>query len=534
MPTAPGDRAYCRMIQHAIAPLAAAVLLSTSWAGAAPDNALVETDRGPVRGVVRDDGVQVFMGIPYAEAERWRPPHEPVAWTEPLDASRPGPACPQDTRRSDGTAGAGMDEQCLFANVYTGPVRGDAKRPVMVWIHGGSFRWGAGSDPRYDGRRFVDAGLMLVTFNYRLGRLGRFAHPAISRAQAGEPLGNYALMDQVAALQWVRRNAAAFGGDPDRVTIFGCSAGGVSGTRLMVAPPARGLFQGAMAQSGGIVEVGGQRLAGDGPGMPSLEADGLRMAAKLGIADDGNAVERLRALSVEDIVAYDGAEIGNSLNPVVDGRLLPDDIGVLFDRGRQAAVPFMVGSADWEDSLLGRASIPSRVMLAPVQSDLEAFRAAYGGAGDDVLAQGWFRDGAFIAPSRFLADRMSKVGQPGFVYLFTYVPEQARGQVPGASHCSETPLVFGNEAQRNLDGSRYDYGTQDQGFSRVIGEAWIQFALTGRPAAPGLPAWPAFRFDGSDRMMELGAGPRVIDRHRPSVMDYYRRRTESLLQRVND
>jgi len=514
--------------------LAAFFVIVAPTAGEPPGRPQVDTDRGPVRGITRDDGVQVFLGIPYAEAGRWRPPREPVAWDEPRDTSQPGPACPQDTRRSDGTAGAGMDEQCLFANVYTGPASSERKRPVLVWIHGGSFRWGAGSDPKYDGKRFVDAGLMLVTFNYRLGRLGRFAHPALSRAQAGEPLGNYALMDQIAALQWVRRNAAAFGGDPERVTIFGCSAGGVSVSTLMVVPTARGLFQGAIAQSGGIVEVGGQRLAQDRLGMPSLEADGLRMASRLGIADDANTVERLRALPALDIVAYDGAEIGNSLNPVVDGRLLPDDIGVLFDRGRQHAVPFMVGSADWEDSLLGRASIPAELILAPVRSDLDAFRAAYGGADDGTLARGWFRDGVFIAPSRLLADRMAKVGQPGFLYLFTYVPEQARDEVPGASHCSETPLIFSNDAQRNLDGSSYVYGEQDQAFSRTIGEAWIQFALTGRPAAPDLPAWPAFRFDESDRIMELGAEPRVIDRYRPSVMDYYRRRTESLLQRTSD
>jgi len=514
--------------------LAAVLVTAAAWTSEPPARPLVDTDRGPVRGVTRDDGVQVFMGIPYAEAGRWHPPRLPASWNEPLDASKRGPACPQDTRRSDGTAGAGMDEQCHSVNVYTGPASGERKRPVMVWIHGGSFRWGAGSDPKYDGKRFVDAGLMLVTFNYRLGRLGRFAHPALSRAQADEPLGNYALMDQVAALQWVRRNAEAFGGDPDRVTIFGCSAGGVSVTTLMVVPAASRLFQGAIAQSGGIVEVGGQRLAGDRPGMPSLEADGLRMASKLGVADDDEAAERLRAVPMEDIIAYDGAEFGYSMNPVVDGKILPDDIGVLFDRGRQQPVPFMVGSADWEDSLLGRATIPSSIILAPVKADIDGFRAAYGGADDEALARGWFRDGVFIAPSRFLADRMSKVDQPGFVYLFTYVPEDARGQVPGAAHCSETPLVFGNEAQHNLDGSRYLYGTQDQAFSRTIGDTWIRFALTGTPDAPGLPPWPAFRFDTSDRMMDLGEVPRVVDRYRPLVMDYYRRRTESLLQRTSN
>jgi len=509
--------------------LAWSLLAGSAGAGEPASRPVVVTDRGPVAGLRRDDGVTAFMGIPYAQAARWRPPQPVSPWQAVRDALAAGPACPQDTSRFDATAGTGMDEHCHFVNVYAGDPAAPGKRPVMVWIHGGSFRWGTGADPLYDGKRFVDAGMVLVTFNYRLGRFGRFAHPALSRAQAGEPLGNYALMDQIAALEWVQRNAAAFGGDPGRVTVFGCSAGGVSVAALMVTPASQGLFQRAISQSGGIVEVNGQRLAEDRPFAPSLEADGRRMAQKLQIGDGPDAVARLRALPAQDIISYDASETGNSLNPVVDGRILPDDIGTLFDRGRQHAVPLLVGSADWEDSLLGRATIPPAAILAPVMADIGALRAAYDGAPDEVLAHGWFRDGVFIAPTRLLADRMARVGQPGYVYLVDYVAEQDRGQVPGAAHCSETPYVFGNYAGRSFRGKTYRYGMADRAFGGIIGAAWIEFARSGVPAADGLPGWPAFRFDTSDRMMLLDAAPRELERYRPAVMDYYRQRTEAML-----
>jgi len=266
------------------------------------------------------------------------------------------------------------------------------------------------------------------------------------------------------------------------------------------------------------------------PFAPSLEADGLRMAKHFKIAADESAVERLRALPMQDIIAYDGAEPGFSMNPAVDGRILPDDLGVIFDQGRQHPVPLVAGSSDWEDSLLGRATLTNDFILAPVKPDIENFRHAYDGASDDVLSRGWFRDGVFAAPSRLLADRMSRVGKPGYVYLMTYVAEQARATVPGAAHCSETPYVFQNYAERQAGNAVQDFSERDRAFGAVISQAWIQFAKTGQPGSTGLPPWPAFRFDTSDRMMELGATPRLLERYRPQVMGYYRQRTEQVLR----
>ncbi|HSQ71709.1 MAG TPA: carboxylesterase family protein, partial [Rubrivivax sp.] len=218
----------------------------------------------------------------------------------------------------------------------------------------------------------------------------------------------------------------------------------------------------------------------------------------------------------------------------IDGRILPDDIGVVFERGQQQPVPFMVGSADWEDSLLGRASIPPRVILAPVLGELDVLRAAYDGADDETLAHGWFRDGAFIAPSRLLADRMARVGQPGYVYLFSYVAEGQRGRVPGAAHCSETPFVFGNFIERSFRGVDFRYSDADRAFGEKVSAAWRSFARDGKPVLPGTPAWPAFAFGDADVMMRLDAPPVLERRYRPAVMDYYRRRTEGLLARQKD
>jgi para-nitrobenzyl esterase len=499
-------------------------------ADTAPQSPVVSTDRGPVQGIRRSDGVTAFLGIPYATAARWRPPVDVARGEGARDATRPGPACAQDTRRVNETAELGIAEQCQSVNVYTRDPRARSKLPVMVWIHGGSFRWGTGASSAFDGKPFVDAGVVLVTINYRLGRFGRFAHPALSRAQANEPLGNYGLMDQIAALKWVRRNISAFGGDADKVTIFGCSAGGVSVLDLMATPDSKGLFAGAIAQSGGVAEVNAMHLNQDRPFAPSLEADGLRMAKHFKIADDESAVERLRALPMQDVIAYDGAEPGFSMNPAVDGQVLPDDLGVIFDQGRQHPVPLVAGSSDWEDSLLGRAVLTSDFILAPVKPDIENFRQAYDGASDDVLSRGWFRDGVFIAPSRLLADRMSRVGKPGYVYLMTYVAEQARATLPGAPHCSEIPYVFQNYAERRVGDTVQDFSARDRGFGEVISQAWIQFAKTGQPRSTGLPSWPAFRFDASDRMMEFGATPRLLEGYRPKVMDYYRQRTEHMLR----
>ena len=221
--------------------------LMALWGGGAQaqDAPVVRIDSGALRGIT-DQGVASFRNIPYAAPPvgklRWRPPQAPRAWNKVRDASAFGPICPQNYNPSDNGVGPlPASEDCLTLNVWT-PAEVGAARPVMVWIHGGGFVNGSASAPLYDGDALARQGVVVVTLNYRLGWLGFFAHPALSATQPGEPLGNYGLMDQIAALKWVQRNIAAFGGDPGNVTLFGESAGGMSVNKLMISPAARGLF----------------------------------------------------------------------------------------------------------------------------------------------------------------------------------------------------------------------------------------------------------------------------------------------------
>ncbi|MBU3969807.1 MAG: carboxylesterase family protein, partial [Alphaproteobacteria bacterium] len=248
----------------------------------------VETAQGGIVGR-RADGVASFKGLPYAAPPvgplRWRPPQRPAAWTGERDAGQVGAICIQPP--SNGDPGVGplpMSEDCLTLNVWTPEARGTEPLPVMVWIHGGGYNNGSGTAALYDGARLAKRGVVVVTINYRLGRLGFFDHPALASERAvGEPAANYGVMDQIAALEWVRDNAAAFGGDPGNVTIFGESAGGAAVTQLMVAPSARGLFHRAVVQSG----MGRQRSAAmalDRPGRPSAQSRGRAWARGAGLA----------------------------------------------------------------------------------------------------------------------------------------------------------------------------------------------------------------------------------------------------------
>jgi para-nitrobenzyl esterase len=475
--------------------LAASLLLQAAGA-AAP---VVATSSGPVRGAV-EEGVEVFRGIPYAAppvgALRWRPPQPPPAWPDVREATRFGPVCPQDLRAV--SPDMAQSEDCLTLNVYAPAA--DRALPVMVWIHGGSFRWGAGSLPAYDGVTFARQGVVLVTLNYRLERLGRFGHPALTRAAAaGEGLANYGLMDQVAALRWVQENIAAFGGDPGRVTIFGYSAGGVSVNFLMATPSARGLFQRAISQSGGIDVVATRRLREKAGRFTSLEADGLEFAASVGIADDDRAAERLRALTAAQILAYPQKD--SSMNPVVDGVFVPESIGQVFREGRQHPVPYLAGANSWEASLIRPFKLPMAAILAGVS--VERAREVYGALGDLELQETYFGDVLFLAPAWTLAARMAAANTPAWLYYYSYVDEHERGTVPGAAHGAEVSHLF----RRALRPGK-TLTAADIAVSEPLRRYWIEFARSANPNVEGLPAWPPFTAR-QPAIMEFGERPVV-------------------------
>lgn len=473
--------------------------------GSASDPTLVQVDGGALTGTL-ENGVRVYRGIPYAAppvgALRWRPPQPAPAWEGVLEAREPGAACPQREREDRPGVLGPTSEDCLTLNVWA-PASAEAA-PVMVWIHGGAFVVGSGSWPWYDGTAFARRGVVLVTLNYRIGRLGFFAHPALTAESPDGPLGNYGILDQIAALEWVKRNIQAFGGAPGTVTVFGESAGGASVDVLMVSPLAEGLFERAIAESGGGLQVA-RHIRDPRPGVPGqpVEEEGLAFARSQGIEGTSGeqTLARLRALPVEELLG-DGA-LGVRVAPFVDGRLLPDDVAALFAAGKQHDVPFLLGANSFEGSLATTFGRTPRFVFGVLGSDLERARRIYGeAAADDELFAGLlFGDAAFVAPARYLAAQMERVASPAWLYHFSWVTTGRRGQVPGATHGSEVPYVFGT-----LDSSARRESVvsdADRQMSELIQEYWVAFARTGDPNGEGRPRWPPYSTD-SDRLLELG------------------------------
>jgi para-nitrobenzyl esterase len=469
-------------------------------------------------GVLGGNGIgsiEVFKGIPFAAPPigplRWKPPQPAANWTGVRPALDYGPACPQVVDPGGKPNGGGYagptSEDCLNLNVFA-PAHAH-KAPVMVWIFGGGNTAGANSIAPNDGTAFARDGVILVSVNYRLGALGFFAHPALTKAAgANEPLGSYGTMDQIAALKWVRRNIKAFGGDPDNVTIFGESAGGWDTLTLMTTPAARGLFTKATVQSGG---------GWSAPvSLAAAEADGVGLAKTLGLPDDAT-VDQLRALPVAALVAAHGR-----FNPIVDGRLITENATEAFARGHQAPVPLIIGSNSWEASLLPLTGYAA--YLAAAAPETKAVYAAE--AGDDAkLAQAMFTDGAMGAPARWIAARQSAKA-PAFLYYFSYVRVVRRGKIPGANHTSENPYVF--DSQMGIPNYAAEIVDDDRALARTMHSCWVAFAKTGAPLCAGAPAWPAYR-PGGDQLMEFGIATGVREHFRKSQLDAQQRAQAKML-----
>ena len=351
----------------------------------------------------------------------------------------------------------------------------------------------------YDGSQFARRGVVLVSFNYRLGRFGFFAHPALTAETPSGPLGNYAYMDQIAALKWVKRNIAAFGGDPGNVTVFGESAGGGSVHMLLTSPMARGLFEKAIIESGG--GRGGlmpmRRIHEDTPGGPaSGESVGTAFARSAGIDGDAPAaLAALRALPAERLVdglnmASMGAAAGTYVGgPLLDGKIVVETPDQAYRAGRQARVPVLIG-ANSADIGFSFARTMDEVM-APFGANAATARAAYDPSGKgDVRAVGAAvgADRGMIEPARFTAKTLAGQGQPAFEYRFSYVARSMRSQWPGAPHATEIPYVFDTVAAKYGK----DMDPADEATARAANAYWVNFARTGDPSGPGLPRWPAY------------------------------------------
>ena len=492
------------MIPHTLAVLAALSLaLGAGPTDAADSPASIRIDTGVVIG--RSDGaVDAFKAIPFAAPPvgplRWASPQPAPAWAKPFDASTDGSGCPQP-QRPDGRPNLGgyigpTSEDCLTVNVFAPHNARGA--PVLVWIYGGGNIAGANAVPSYDGAAFARDGVVVVVANYRLGALGFMAHPALTRsAGPDEPLGNYGIEDQIAALKWVRRNIKAFGGNPDDVTIAGESAGGMDVLTLMATPAARGLFQKASVESGGGWEKP--------TSLARAEAAGVDLAKTLGLPADATAGQ-LRALPVDRLA------VAGRFGPVVDSRLIPESYGNTFANGDQAPVPLIIGSNDFEASLLPAGT--EAFYLAEQPEPAKALYVAEA-KGDADLARLLFTDAFGGAPARWIAGKAAKTA-PVFLYHFTYVRAVKRGVLPGANHASEIPYVF--DSQMSVPIYKLEIQDEDRAMARRVHSCWVAFIKTGAPTCDGGPAWPAYT-QADDRSMGFGQTVEVSQHWRKAKFD---------------
>jgi len=500
-----------------LACLALAALLPAT--AAATGHGTVRTDKGPVRGV-ESPALNKYLGIPYAAPPvgdlRWRPPEPPARWHQPLDATGFANHCPQ-TASPFGFPST--TEDCLYLNVFTPGGhqrsrddrsgrnhknrhkrhrRDDRERPVMVWFHGGGLTVGESDD--YDPDRLVAQGVVVVTVNYRLGYLGFLAHPALS-AESGRGSGNYGLMDQQAALRWVQRNIERFGGDDDDVTIFGQSAGGLSVHSQLASPTARGLFDGAIAQSGAYAE--------SLPSLAEAETRGTTAANDLGCPDQSAAC--LRAAAVETILAVQPEEPGAVL-PTVDGNLLTRDIRTAFETGNFNRVPVIEGSTHDEFTIFEVLAVES--LVGPVTEGLYPLvvQILDGTLGlpptaDEILAQyplsefpspglaisAIGTDAIFACPARRTAQALSQhvrtymyeLDDPNVPQIFILPP----ASIPyGSYHAADLTFLFDSA----LRGGHAPFTPEQEALAATMVRYWTQFAKVGTPNRFRVPFWPQY------------------------------------------
>ncbi len=476
---------------------------------AAPAPTVVRVEAGRLNGAVTD-GVLSFKGVPFAAAPvgdlRWRSPQKAAAWKDVRPATALGKDCLQGPIAGDPGLGTDLSEDCLYLNIWR-PAGAPAKRlPVMVWIYGGGLVNGGTQPAIYQGDKFARQGVVFVSINYRLGRFGFFGFPALTAERPGELKGNYAYMDQIAALKWVQRNISAFGGDPGNVTVFGESAGGFSVHTLLASPLGKGLFHRAIVESGGGRDQLGATpaLSVDAPGLPSAETIGVAFAKSQGIeGTDAAALARLRALPPDKVVGGLSMRTFMTLNPVtysgpvLDGKLVTETPEAAYRAGRQVKVPIIVG-ANGADLGLNRAPTLD-ALLAPL-GDRKAALTAYDpeGIGNlSAIRQKVGMDQAMIEPARFAAASFAARGVAAYQYRFDYIGAALRGPTPRlAPHASEIPFVFDTYGPGYIAmvSPRHmgEANEADLAVARTIQGYWLNFARTGDPNGPGLPAWPRY------------------------------------------
>ena len=490
----------------AVAALAAA-LPGIAAAAAAP----VRTQSGWIQGSY-EDGVTIYRGIPFAAPPvgrlRWRPPQPRLAWSGVRKADQFAPVCMQD--RPWWTGGnTQVSEDCLYLNIWTPAKSPGAALPVMVWIYGGGFSSGSASMPIFDGEKLARHGVVVVTIAYRVGPMGFLALQALSAESKHHVSGNYGLLDQLAALRWIRNNIGAFGGNPHRVTIFGESAGGISVSILAASPLGRGLFEGAISESGGSF---GPSRTPPAPGeniqtLKNAEREGLAFEKRLGVS----SLAQLRALPAATIQRASSRPV--EFWPVLDHWVIAGDQFELYGKGRYNDVPVLIGTNSDEGALFG---------TPPTRDDyVHALQARFGPFAGRILQQypataaQWrqssmdlMRDAGFAWPTWAWARLQSKTGKSKvYVYYFDHVPPRPADSpwrnAKGAVHSEEIAYVFQYDQSPKLPWSR-----TDRLISNDMATYWTDFAKDGDPNGPGVPRWPAFS-ESKPQVMHFTDAPHV-------------------------
>lgn len=446
---------------------------------------------GIVQGMV-EDSLTIFKGIPFAAAPvgdlRWKAPQPVKPWNDVKQTTEFGPTPIQGNDQN------GKSEDCLYLNVWTPATSRDEKIPVLVWIYGGGFSFGATSEPVYDGAALAKKGVVLVSIAYRVGQIGFLAHPELSAENLDKVSGNYGILDQIAGLKWVKENIAAFGGDPNKVTIFGESAGGISVSMLCASPLAKGMFQGAISQSGG--SFGPSRpVTFPGENMKTLakaEKEGLAYAEKVG----AKSIQELRNTPVDQLPMSMG--MGGAW-PIIDGHVIPDDQFKLYEQGKFNDVPVLIGYNSDEGASFSREKTPEE-FIANVENRYGQFSEelldAYPVGENSVpkTARDLARDAAFGWHTWSWARLQSKNGSSKVYYYYfdqhPEYPEDSPKFGSGSPHGQEVAYVF-----QNLDENNPDLSASDIAISQAMGTYWTNFTKYGNPNGDNLPKWPAFSED---------------------------------------
>jgi para-nitrobenzyl esterase len=478
----------------------------------------VRVETGLLLGVTDANGVTAYKGVPFGAPPvgdlRWKPPQPPAKWTGVRDASKFGASCVQNERGSSlpwteefMTSGP-ISEDCLFLNVWTAAKSAKEKRPVMVWMYGGGFNEGSGEITAYDGAALAKKGVVLVSMNYRMGALGFLVYPELTKESEHHSSGNYGLLDQIAALQWVHNNIAAFGGDPDKVTIFGQSAGALSVGLLMQSPLAKGLFVRAIAESGpGLI---GRNAPRGGPSFADREQQGVKYAESRG----AHSLAELRAMPAAAFFAPapgGGRGAPTAGSTVVDGWVVPltppddqvpvlagmvaDDNGIGTTGPAAATQKYAVTTYVAAVQRIYGDQADAFLKLYPVTSDADVEAMQKASARDRTRVQMYLWAGDQVKPSKTV-----------YTYYFDRVMPWPAHPEFGAFHTSDVPYVF-----NNIHKVDRPWEPVDDQVSDAVSSYWVNFAATGEPGGKGLTEWPAFN-DGSHTTMELGAkmGPMPI------------------------